>query len=99
MPVLVFPKGSSQIDRCVKGHRDLRHFKDGALWVCSGCGKRDQWSDSWGYMGNLECVKCARQAIEFVACSETCRTLLERPSLPSRGRSRTSSAGRKVRRA
>lgn len=76
-PTLILPRGSNERLRCVKGHRDLRHFKDGKLWICSACGKREPWSESWGYFGNIECTKCMSPAIEYVVCSDACRAQLE----------------------
>ena len=74
--VLMVP-GAAHIERCVKGHRDARHFKDRRGWICSHCGRRGVWDDTWSYYGNLECRKCARAAIDFVACSERCRGICE----------------------
>jgi hypothetical protein len=79
MPILFMAPGTATIARCVKGHRDIRHFKgkDG-LWTCSACGKRAVWSDSWGYSGSIECRKCWCSAIDFVACSDACQKQLAR---------------------
>src|SRR5688572_30021962 len=56
-------------------HGVLSDFKVGAKWKCSGCGRVGAWSHSWSYFGCLSCRKCRSEpAIEFVACSQACRT-------------------------
>lgn len=43
-------------------------------WVCSRCQKGFRWNAQSGYVGNIECSKCGRTAIEVVFCSNACRT-------------------------
>lgn len=71
--------GAAKVDRCVKGHRDIRHFKDAVKgWICSACGKRRaSFGPTWLYHGSIECKKCSRAEIDYVACSEVCRRTLD----------------------
>ena len=69
--------GAAQIEQCEKRHRDIRHFKDALGWICSACGARTaSFTPTWGYYGNIECRKCSRSAIDWVACSEACKAKL-----------------------
>ena len=59
-------------------HRSLSDFKQGGKWICSACDKIDSWSYLWSYYGQLFCKKCGCEpAIDYVACSDDCRRLLE----------------------
>lgn len=58
------------------------------LWTCSNCRAASTWAESWGYFGNMECRRCQTAQIDFVYCSDACKTALavtrgletERPS-------------------
>lgn len=55
-------------------HDHCERQADGSrTWTCSGCGKREPWSKSWSYHGNIECPRCWMAQMDSVSCSAACR--------------------------
>lgn len=61
--------------KCWTDHA-LRRPNGTLTWTCTACGNTGAWTDSWGYFGNDECRLCQIAQIDFVWCSEECRSLL-----------------------
>lgn len=58
-------------------HKIPADHRRGEDWICSRCGKVGRWGPSWGYYGNVECMRCGWAQIDFVWCSDACRGELE----------------------
>jgi hypothetical protein len=55
-------------------HDFCERQSDGShIWTCAACGKREAWSASWSYFGNIECPKCWMTSMDSVSCSDACR--------------------------
>lgn len=42
------------------------------LYRCDGCGRSDQWSESWQWFGSTGCAEGYEPCVGFIACSEAC---------------------------